>query len=71
MDELNTDRTFPAGLTQALAKLEGLGALLDCADANKWDSLGRPGPGCLSALVRGAHSAIVLELSEHFDTPPA
>lgn len=61
---------LPAGIAQALGLLEGMCGLLACADLQKWDSLARPEPAHLAALVRAAHAELEAELSQHF-TPPS
>lgn len=60
-----------AGLVQALAAVEGVASLLACVDPVKWDSLGRPAPQALAALIRGAHANLEAELSAHYDLPSA
>ena len=64
MSAMSTTTRLPTAIELPLLELETLAALLSCADLEKWDSLGRPSPRGLSALLFRTAAGIETGLDE-------
>jgi hypothetical protein len=51
MSETPVPPALPPALEAGLLQLHTLAALMQCADAAAWETLGRPGPDGLAALL--------------------